>query len=74
MQADYLHAEHCDKVCANLPVNAIVYVPGAAISVRPGTDVDLPFRQDSNFLYQIIDITSVSCSYVQLLDRHGYAA
>jgi len=54
-----LHRETRQKVILNLfadfpenaTTNGFIYVPGGSIDNRYNTDVELPFRQESNFLY-----------------------
>lgn len=45
--------EHRDKLCALFDRNddGVIYIKGANISDRYGTDFEYPFRQESNFLY-----------------------
>ena len=45
--------EHRDKLCALFDRNddGVIYIKGANVTSRYGTDFEYPFRQESNFLY-----------------------
>ncbi|TNJ28816.1 Xaa-Pro dipeptidase [Giardia muris] len=44
------HAEHRARLFEALP-DSVAFLLGARQELRPGTDAEKPFRQDSNFLY-----------------------